>query len=198
MSGATYNAARDELAALSAYRSGPSRRNISAASKRRRSSGESEAAQGLPKRGWAKGRWVSPRARMWEPFVIPVQRLQDRVFRTTYPGLELVNQPFGADGFENLLHSSAAPLPERDYRAPNSNKNRGAYLNPDYDALMDRYRVTIPMTERMQVMAQLIHLQTDLQLVMGLYYSADAIVMANRLRNVPPANTWNVQNWDVA
>ena len=58
--------------------------------------------------------------------------------------------------------------------------------------------VTIPMAERMQVMAQLIHLQTDLQLVMGLYYSADAIVMANRLRNVPPANTWNVQNWDVA
>ena len=50
----------------------------------------------------------------------------------------------------------------------------------------------------MQVVAQLIHLQTDLQLVMGLYYSADAIVMANRLRNVPPANTWNVQNWDVA
>src|SRR5207249_596884 len=133
-----------------------------------------------------------------EPFVIPVQRLQDRVFRTTYPGLELVNQPFGADGFENLLHSSAAPLPERDYRAPNSNKNRGAYLNADYDALMDRYRVTIPMTERMQIMAQLIHLQTDLQLVMGLYYSADAIVMANKLRNVPPANTWNVQNWDVA
>lgn len=132
-----------------------------------------------------------------EPFVIPSQRLQDRVFRTTYPGLELVNQPYGADGFENLLHSSAAPLPERDYRAPNSNKNRGAYLNSEYDALMDRYRVTVPLGERMQIMAQLIHQQTDLQLVMGLYYSADAIVMANKLKNVPPANTWNVHAWDI-
>jgi len=133
-----------------------------------------------------------------EPTVIPVQRLQDRVYRTTFPGLELVNQPFGPDGFENLLHSSAAPLPERDYRAPGSNKNRGAYLNSDYDALMDRYRVTVPLAERMQIMGQLIHLQTDLQLVMGLFYSADAIVMANKLRNVPPANTWNVHLWDVA
>src|SRR5204862_8216688 len=104
----------------------------------------------------------------------------------------------GADGFENLLHSSAAPLPERDYRAPNINKSRGSYLNSDYDALMDRYRVTVPLRERLDIMGQLLHLQTDLQLVMGLYYSADAIVMANRLRNVPPANTWNVWQWDVA
>jgi peptide/nickel transport system substrate-binding protein len=131
------------------------------------------------------------------PEVIPVQRLQDRVYRTTFPGLELVNQPNGADGFENLLHSGAAPLPERDYRAPNSNKNRGSYVNPEYDTLMDRYRVTIPMGERMQVMGQLIRLQTDLQLVMGLFYSADAIVMSNRLIGVPPASTWNVQSWDV-
>jgi hypothetical protein len=46
-------------------------------------------------------------------------------------------------------------------------------------------------------MGQLIHWQTDLQLVMGLYYSADAIVMANRLQNVPPASTWNTYEWDV-
>src|SRR5437763_2534599 len=132
-----------------------------------------------------------------EPVVIPVQRLQDLVYRTTYPGLELVNQPFGADGFENLLHSSAAPLPERGYRAPNSNKNRGSYIDPDYDALMDRYRVTIPLPERLQIMAQLIHQQTDLQLVMGLFYSADAIVMANRLQHVPPGSTWSSNQWDV-
>jgi ABC-type transport system substrate-binding protein len=132
-----------------------------------------------------------------EPVVIPPQRLQDRVYRTTYPGLELVNQPFGAEGFELLLHSSAAPLPERDHRAPNSNKNRGSYLNPDYDALMDRYRVTVAQTDRVQIMGQLINIQTDQQLVMGLFYSADAIVMANRLKNVAPANTANVHLWDV-
>lgn len=132
-----------------------------------------------------------------EPTVIPVQQLQDAVYRTTYPGLELVNQPNNADGFEDLLVSTAAPLPERGYRAPNSNKNRGSYLNREYDALMDRYRTTIPMTDRMQAMAQLIRMQTDQQLVMGLFFSADAIAMANRLQNVPAASTWNANQWDV-
>jgi peptide/nickel transport system substrate-binding protein len=132
-----------------------------------------------------------------DPVVIPVQRLQDSQYRATLPGLELVNQPDGADGFENLLHSAMAPLPERNYRAPNSSRNRGAYLNPDYDALMDRYTVTVPVAERMDLMAQLIRMQTDLQLVMGLYYSADAIMMANRLVEVRPAATWNAHEWDV-
>jgi len=98
----------------------------------------------------------------------------------------------------NTLVSSAAPLPERDYRAPNSNKNRGSYVNPEYDALMSRYRVTIPIRDRLRLMAQLIQLQTDQQLVMGLYYSADAIVMANRLQNVPAGSTWNSYLWDVS
>ncbi|MPZ15980.1 MAG: hypothetical protein GEU73_16420 [Chloroflexi bacterium] len=132
-----------------------------------------------------------------EPVVIPVARLQDREYRSTYPGLELVNQPHGVDGFEDLLHSSAAPLPERNYRAPKSSRNRGAYMNPEYDALMERYKTTIPLQERMQVLGQLLHQQTDLQLVMGVFYTADAIMMANRLTDAPPATTWNAHEWDV-
>jgi peptide/nickel transport system substrate-binding protein len=130
--------------------------------------------------------------------VIPVQRLQDNEYRANYPGLELVNQPDGASGLQNLLDSSAAPLPERNYRAPNKSRNRGGYVNPQYDALMDRYLTTVPVQERMQVLGQIIHHQTDLQLVMGLYYSADAIMMAKRLQNVPAASGWNAHQWDVA
>jgi peptide/nickel transport system substrate-binding protein len=132
-----------------------------------------------------------------EPVVIPVQRLQDSQYRATFPGLELVNQPHGADGFEHLLHSANAPIAERNYRAPSSSRNRGAYMSSDYDALMDRYTVTVPMTERMDLMSQLIKMQTELQLVMGLYYSVDAIMMANKLQNVRPAATWNANEWDV-
>ena len=63
---------------------------------------------------------------------------------------------------------------------------------------MDRYNVTVPLPERLAIMAQLIHQQTDLNLVMGLYFSVDAIMMANRLKNVPPASSWNAQDWDVS
>jgi peptide/nickel transport system substrate-binding protein len=132
-----------------------------------------------------------------EGVVIPVQRLQDGEYRATFPGLELVNQPNGADGFQNLLHSANAPLPERGFRAPSSSRNRGSYQNPEYDALMDRYSVTIPFAERMGVMAQMIKMQTDLNLVMGLFFSVDAIMMANKLQNVPPASSWNAQLWDL-
>jgi peptide/nickel transport system substrate-binding protein len=131
-----------------------------------------------------------------EPVVIPVARLQDREYRVLYTGLELVNQPHGPDGFEDLMYSPAAPLPERGYRAPNSNKNRGSYINPEYDALMDRYKMTIPMADRMRVMAQLIQQQTDLQLVMGIFYTVDAIMMGNRVDGVQPGSSWNAQAWD--
>jgi hypothetical protein len=49
----------------------------------------------------------------------------------------------------------------------------------------------------MRVLGQLVHQQTNLQLVMGLYYSVDAIMMSNRLANVPPASGWNAHTWDV-
>jgi peptide/nickel transport system substrate-binding protein len=133
-----------------------------------------------------------------EPVVIPVQRLADAEYRATYPGLELINQPHGVEGIENLLYSKAAPLPERNYQAAGSNKNRGQYVNPDYDQLMDRYLITIPSQERMQLLDQIVHQQTDLQLVMGLFYSADAIMVASRLRNVPPRSAWNVHEWALA
>jgi peptide/nickel transport system substrate-binding protein len=131
------------------------------------------------------------------PVVIPVQRLQDNEYRALYPGLELVNQPHGTEGIVNLLDSSAAPLPERSYRAPNKSRNRGQYVNPQYDALMERYLTTVPIAERMQVLGQLVHQQSNLQLVMGLYYSVDAIMMSSQLVGVPPASGWNAHTWDV-
>jgi ABC-type transport system substrate-binding protein len=132
-----------------------------------------------------------------EPVVIPVQLLQNREYRATYPGLELVNQPAGVGGIESLLHSSSAPTPERNYQAPTSSRNRGQYMNPEYDALMDSYRMTIPNGERMQILGELLHHQTDLQLVTGVFYTADAIMIANRLQHVPAGSTWNAHLWEV-
>jgi peptide/nickel transport system substrate-binding protein len=118
--------------------------------------------------------------------------------RYTYGGLDLVNAPIGSTGIVNYLVSAAAPLPERNYRAPNSSVNRGAYVDPDYDLLMRRYVTTIPLPERMQALAQLVHAQTSQLLVWGLYNTVYAIVKSNRLQNVPPGVAWNAHNWDVA
>jgi ABC-type transport system substrate-binding protein len=117
--------------------------------------------------------------------------------RYTYTGLDLVNAPIGATGIVNYLVSAAAPLPERNYRAPISSVNRGSYVDPDYDLLMRRYVTAVPLPERMQALAQLVQVQTDQLLVWGLYYTVYAVVKSDRLQNVPPGVAWNAHNWDV-
>ena len=117
--------------------------------------------------------------------------------RWAYTGFDLVNQGIGTDGITNLLHSSAAPLPERNYQAPAAARNRGSYVNAEYDAIMDRYLTTIPVAERMQPLAQLIRWQTDLQLVIGFFYSVNGILLSDRMVNTHPGTGWNAHEWDV-
>jgi ABC-type oligopeptide transport system substrate-binding subunit len=82
--------------------------------------------------------------------------------------------------------------------APLAPSNRGAYINAEYDALMDRYLTTIPVLERMRLLAQLIHWQTDQQLVIPLFYTVRGFVVASRLRNTTPGTSWNPHEWEVA
>jgi peptide/nickel transport system substrate-binding protein len=114
----------------------------------------------------------------------------------SYPGFRLASQDNGVVGLVDLLHSRSAPLPERNWRAPNSPKNRGSYVNAEYDAIMDRYKVTIPMAERRQVLAEIVRWQTDQVLVFGLFHTANTVMIANRLHNVAPASVWNAHAWD--
>jgi ABC-type transport system substrate-binding protein len=129
--------------------------------------------------------------------VIPPSQVGIWRERYAYPGLDLTGQSDGVRGIKNLLHSSGAPLPERGYMAPLAPSNRGAYVNQEYDALMDRYLTTIPVPERMRLLAQLIHWQSDLQLVIPLFYTARGIVVANRLRNTTPGTSWNAHEWEI-
>jgi hypothetical protein len=132
-----------------------------------------------------------------EPYTIPRQGLPPDQ-EVGFPGYRVVNQDHGLAGITNVLHSSAAPLPERNYKAPDWPKNRGSYVNPEYDALMDRFTSTIPVRERLVPLAQLVRMQTDLQLVTGFYFTVAAVLVNNRLRNVPPGTAWNAHEWDVA
>ena len=121
----------------------------------------------------------------------------DLRYGPAFTGFDLVNGPIGSQGIVNYLVSSAAPLPERNYRAANSAINRGSYVDPAYDALMHRCVTTIPLPERVRALADIVHVQTDQLLVMGLYNTVYAVVMANRLQNVPPGVAWNAHLWDV-
>jgi hypothetical protein len=61
-------------------------------------------------------------------------------------------------------------------------------MNPEFDAMIERYVATIPWPARMEVLAQSVQHQTDQVTIMGLFYRPSPTLIANRLVNVTAGN----------
>lgn len=125
-----------------------------------------------------------------DTLIIPLQRNTDREYRQTRPAFEVVGTP--DDVYR--LHSSQIPTPETRFVGD----NRPRYSNPQLNALIDRYYVTIPRGERVQVLGQFINHITDQVVQMSFFYEAGPLMLGNRLRNVTSVPTWNAWEWDLA
>ena len=77
--------------------------------------------------------------------------------------------------------------------------NTSNYMNPELDTLIDRYLVTIPHPDRMQLVGQIVHLMSDQVVPFVLVYDITATAIGPRLRNVSDQGNemWNVAAWDV-
>lgn len=126
--------------------------------------------------------------------VVPTQRLTDREYMATMPAARLSRYPNGAQNVERF-RSSQTPLPENRFGGTNISR----YVSPDFDADIDRYLVTIPLAERMQILGRVVHRISDELIVMGLFYDVRTYMVSKRIMNVTPAynTTWNVQEWDI-
>lgn len=125
-----------------------------------------------------------------ETVLIPLQRNSDREYRQTRPAFEVVGQPDDVYRF----HSNQIPLPETRFVGD----NRPRYANAQLDALVERYYVTIPRAERVQVLGQIIHHVTDQLVLLPFFYEASPLMIGNRMQNVTIVPTWNSHEWDVA
>jgi ABC-type transport system substrate-binding protein len=101
--------------------------------------------------------------------------------------------------FARGLHSSRTPLPENSFLASG---NFSRYLNPELDALVERYAGTIPHRERMQLLGDIVHHVTDQVTMLGLFFNTDPVLVANSVSNVTAtgqgAMTWNAHRWDTS
>jgi peptide/nickel transport system substrate-binding protein len=122
--------------------------------------------------------------------VMPLQRNSDREYRQTRPGFEVVGQPDDIYRF----HSREIPTPETRFVGD----NRMRYANPMVDALVERYYVTIPRPERVQVLGQLLNHMTDNVIMLSFFYETAPVLVSNRLRNVTAEPSWNPNEWDIA
>jgi len=132
-----------------------------------------------------------------DQLAIPVQRQNDSEYRATFPAFEvLAGIPNDLRGI-GQLHSSKARTPENNFVG----SNYARYQNPGFDALIDRYQVTIPPPERMQVLGEIIaHIAENLN-AMPIMSNPAPLLISNRIRGAsatkaPSTNAiWNVHEW---
>jgi peptide/nickel transport system substrate-binding protein len=130
-----------------------------------------------------------------ETVLTPRQRASDREYRATFPGFDLVRQPFEPE----RVHGSEAATPENRF----SGKNRTRYMNPELDSLIDRYFTTIPTAERLEVLGSMLHIMSDQVIALGVFYGPEPMLINKRLVNVNTARapssdeTWNGHLWEV-
>jgi peptide/nickel transport system substrate-binding protein len=133
-----------------------------------------------------------------ETMLVTPQQAEGREFRAVFPGFDVKRQPDDLSFLERI-HGSKTPLPENNYVGNNYSR----YMNPDLDALIDRFFATIPTAERIDVLGQIVNHVTDRVTVMSLFYNTSPSLVADRLQNVAQQKDgrvlrpWNTHEWDV-
>lgn len=127
------------------------------------------------------------------PYTVPEAREADLEFRALFPTFEAVGTGSPFTAYVNLRESEVR-TPANNWRG----SNRTGYHHPELTALADRYLVTIPMAERLQILGDMIHHHTSNVVLMYLMYSSQPLAISNRLVNVTAAkDTANAHEWDV-
>jgi peptide/nickel transport system substrate-binding protein len=130
-----------------------------------------------------------------EPVLISRQASGDRQLRSEFASFDFTRQPADLTRY----HGAQVPLAENNYRG----SNRTRYRSAELVALIDRYLVTVPRDERNRVLGQMVQHLTENVVILGLFFIAEPVLIANRLVNVPSIpsgeamHTWNVHEWDV-
>jgi peptide/nickel transport system substrate-binding protein len=127
-----------------------------------------------------------------EQAVVPAPRTNDREYRSTYPGVELIRPAANLETFVGV-RSDQVPVPENNW----AGTNRQRYRSPELDTIIDQYNVAIPTAERTEKLKNAVHFVSDQFVFMGLIFDPPVLLIANRLKNVPPANLWNGHEWEL-
>jgi peptide/nickel transport system substrate-binding protein len=134
------------------------------------------------------------------PVVVPRQLATDQEYRANFPAFELSRNPNSPRDLPSL-QGRAARLAENNYRGTGGT-NYSRYQNPEFDAQIDRYFVTIAPNERVGVLRQIVTHIADQVTALGMIYATDQNMIANRMINVTSrarnaTETWNAHEWDV-
>lgn len=126
------------------------------------------------------------------------QQVADREYRHTRPGFEVLGFGLPSESFANF-HSKQTPLAETRWLG----QNRTRYVNPEYDALIDTYFVTVPRPARIEVLREIVRHFGEQLVVLPLTYTTNHVAVGNRISNVTGRGPnwtegWNVEQWGLS
>ncbi len=132
-----------------------------------------------------------------DPYVVPLQLVADLEHLATYKSFAVYQNPADTRALSGF-HSTQAPVPANSYVG----NNRPRYMDPEFDALLDRYFMTIPLGERNQVLGRIVGHISETLFLMGLFYGVDPTLLSNRVDNVwariqGSGQARNAHEWDI-
>jgi ABC-type transport system substrate-binding protein len=120
-----------------------------------------------------------------ESSILPAQSI-DPLLTRNFPAFLILRFPADVFAGPSALHTRQQP--------------RGGYSHPDFDALIDRFEVTMARRERLEIAGQIVQHMTGQLTIMPLFYDPGIGFVRNKLLNVPPLADdapWNAYEWDL-
>lgn len=130
---------------------------------------------------------------------LDVRAQAEREERAVRPGFTDGTGTFMMSQPERLtwLHSDSIPTVANRFRG----NNRARYANPELDALIDRFFVTISPQDRIDILAKVGHIVTDQVTQISTYHTMHAALINNKVKNFTPrtglAQAWESYLWDI-
>lgn len=128
--------------------------------------------------------------------VMSAERARDLEARALYPAFFFIVRGLRIDRPDQNFTRRTIPLPDNRYVGGNT----GRFGSAEMDGFIDSYVKTIPFSDRMTALGNLVHQQTDQVQMLPLFYSGAAhVIGSNRLHNVlgGGAQAWNAYLWDL-
>lgn len=135
----------------------------------------------------------------YEPLFLTRAQSRDRAVSATFPGFRIGTTPSQVDRIGQYMYGPTTPLPENNFVGGNTVR----YMNPEYDALLERFNAAVPTRDRLAALAGIVRHQTENLIELPLTTYADPPLVGPRVKGVQTPsedNTtviWSAHMWDV-
>jgi peptide/nickel transport system substrate-binding protein len=134
---------------------------------------------------------------------LPPQLARDRAARASFTGFDVNTGPTSILNVGPKFASTDIPAPENQW----TGLNRGGYVNPQWDRLVQAIAVTLEEPRRLEMERQMVRIFTTDLPALPMYFGLELVPVGGGLTGVQPIrgsphvgvilHTWNVHEWDV-